>query len=197
MITHPSVDEGNARLNFPRRYLKHEGGNTPRLNRRRLAMKRVSLTLLLLFSVPTAVMPQRYGRPYNLAAIPQLLLQVSVQKKTHYFSVYELRKMPRSVVAETDPTTNQTHVYEGVALETVASLATPSWERQSIEIEYGAHQTLTISGKDLDTQTKSIVVDTIDGRPLSGYAPYDLVAKFRGKPALTIFNVRSIRVSAS
>lgn len=193
MEKHPNIG-GNMRLNFRGRYRKHVRASKPELNSRYLGVKRISLVLLLLLFVPTAAMPQRYGRPYGLAAIPQLLLQVSVQKKSHYFSVYDLRKMPRSVVTETDPTTNQTHVYEGVALETITTLSS---QGESIEIEYGSHQTMTISGNDLDTQTKCIVVDTIDGRPLPAYSPYDFVAKFRGKPVVIIVNIRSIRVGAS
>lgn len=197
METHQSIDEENTMLNSPRRSRKHGSASKPKLNRRHLEVKRLPPVLLLLLFIPIAAMPQKYGRPYSLPAIPELLLQVSVQKKTHYFSVYDLRKMPRSVVTATDPTTDQPHLYEGVALETVAPNATLGSEGASIEIEYGSHQTLTISASDLEPRTKSIVADTVDGKALSAYAPYDFVAKFRGKPALTIVGVRSIRVSAS
>lgn len=194
MKTHPTIAEGNMKLSFPGRYRKHVSSSMPELNSRYLGVKRIPLVLLLLLFVPTAAMPQRYGRPYGLATIPQLLLQVSVQKKSHYFSVYDLRKMPRSVVTETDPTTNQTHVYEGVALETITTLSS---QGESIEIEYGSHQTMTISGSDLDIQTKSIVVDSIDGKPLPAYSPYDFVVKLRGKPALTITGVHRVAVKTS
>lgn len=192
METHPNIAGGNMRLNFPGRYRKHVGASTAELNSRSLGMKRISLVLLLLLFIPTAAMPQRYGRPYSLAAIPQLLLQVSVQKKTHYFSVYDLRKMPRSVLTETDPTTNQTHVYEGVALDRLVPTTRLNSAAETVEIEYGSHQTVTISGNDLDTRNKSIVVDTIDGKALPGYSPYDFVAKFTGKPAQIMTGVHRV-----
>ena len=141
---------------------------------------------------------QRYGRPYSLVETsPRLLLQVSVQKKSYYFRDSDLRKMPRSVVTETDSTTKQTHVYEGVAFEQLVAITALNSGGETLEIEFGSHQTQTISGNDLETRTKLIVVDTVDGKPISGYVPYDFVAEFRGEPTLTIINVRSINVRAS
>lgn len=150
--------------------------------------------MLWLLCLPAAAWPQRYGRPYSLAAIPQLLLQINVQKKAHYFSVYDLRKMPRSVVTETDPTTKQTHVYEGVALDQLGSIGALGSGGGALKIEFGSHQTQTISGRDLETGTKLIVVDKVDGKPISPYAPYDFVAELRGKPALTLTDVQSITI---
>ena len=197
METHQSMDEENTTRNLPRLHRKQRSASTPELNRRHFGVKRSSSVLLLLLFIPAAAMPQKYGRPYSLPAIPELLLEVSVQKKTHYLSLYDLRKMPRSVVTATDPTTDQPHLYEGVALEKVVPIATLGSEGASIEIKYGSHQTLTISASDLEPRTESIVADTVDGKALSAYAPYDFVAKLRGKPALTIVGVRSIRVRGS
>ena len=105
--------------------------------------------------------------------------------------------MPRSVVTETNPTTSQTHVYEGVALDQLVVITTPNPGSETVEIEFGSHQTQTISGNDLEAREKLIVVDTVDGRPISRYAPYDVVAEFQGKPALTLIDVRSINVRAT
>ena len=79
-------------------------------------MCRQRLVLLVLLFTPTALVPQRYGRPYTLAENPRLLLQIKVQNKSRYFRASDLRKMHRSVVTLTDATANASHVYEGVAL---------------------------------------------------------------------------------
>ena len=194
MGTHPCIDEGSTRPGFPGRYFKHESGSTPRLNRRHPGVKRLSVVLLLLLFIPTGVIPQRYGKPYNFASMPQLLLEVSVQKETHYFSVYDLRKMPRSVVTETDPTTKQTHVYEGVSVNQLVPAAGFNSAGEIVEIEYGSRQIRTIPETALDTLTELIVVDMLDGKPLLRYVPYDFVAKLRGKPALTSTGVHHVAV---
>jgi hypothetical protein len=160
-------------------------------------MTRQYLALLLLLFTPAALMAQRYGRPYNLALSPQLLLEVRVQKLDRYFRVSDLKKMQRSSVTLTDPATNRSHVYEGVALEQLVpngGLASPD---QNIEIAFDSHKTLTISGIDLDPQTRLTVVDTVDGKPLSGHAPYYVVAKSRGKPQQTIIDVYCITIKSS
>jgi len=105
--------------------------------------------------------------------------------------------MPRTVVTGTDPTTNQTHVYEGVALEQLMAVTTLSSGGETVEIEVGSHKTQTIYRNDLESGTRLIVVDTVDGKPIPRYAPYDLVTEVSGKPTLTIINVRCIRIRAS
>jgi len=105
--------------------------------------------------------------------------------------------MQRSAVTITDPTTNTPHVYEGVALEQLVAGTGLASAIGSIEIEFGSHQTLMISGSDLDPQTKLIVIDTVDGKLLSGRAPYYVVEKCRGKPPQTITDVQCITVKSS
>jgi hypothetical protein len=153
--------------------------------------------LMLMVLTPASVFAQRYGRPYSLAEDPQLLLQIKVQNKSRYFRPADLRKMQASVVTESDPATKATHVYEGVALEQLVpagNLATPG---ERIEIGFGSHQSVSISQADLDTQVKPMVVYTVDGKQLSGHAPYDVVLKARGKPVETIANVACITVKQS
>jgi hypothetical protein len=162
--------------------------------RRGLRAKKASLILLALLLIPNPAMPQRYGRPYTPVGLPTLLLDVSVQRKTKNFSQYDLRKMPRSVVTETDPTTKQTHVYEGVALEQLVAIAPLNSTGETILIESGSHQTRTLSGNDLGAETNLIVVDTVDGKPLSLHAPYCFVATFRDRAPLMASDVRSIKI---
>lgn len=42
-----------------------------------------------------------------------------------------------------------------------------------------------------------MVIDTVDGRQLSGYAPYDIVVRLRGKPTENIAGVQRIAVAPS
>ena len=160
-------------------------------------MIRQCLAILLLLFTPTALMPQRGGRPYTLAETPQVLLEIRVQKQDRYFRVSDLRKMQRSAVTLTDPTTNTSHVYEGVALEQLVPNTALSLQGRSIEIAFGSHKTLTISGIELDPQTRLIVVDTVDGKQLSGFEPYYLVTRSRGKPPQTITHVHCITIKSS
>jgi hypothetical protein len=197
MKMHLSVDGGNARFNFPGEYPKHEGDGTAKLIGRDSGVN-LSLVLLLFRFIPTAAMPQRYGRPYSLAEpSPSVLLEVSVGKKNHYLRDSELRKMPRSIVTETDPATNQTHVYEGVALDRLVPTKGFNSAGEIVEIEYGFHQIQTISETTVDTRAELIVVDTLDGKPLSRNAPYYFVAKFQRKPSLTIMGVNRVSVKNS
>jgi len=160
-------------------------------------MYRQCLALSVLLVAPTAILPQRYGRPYTLAESGPLYLQIKVQDKSHYVSPYDLQKMPHSSVTLTDPATKATHVYQGVPLERLAPEVTAGSGTGTIQIEFGSHQTLTLSGTDLDPETKLIVIDTVDGKPLPGHVPYYLLEKPRGKPLQKIIEVRCITVKPS
>jgi hypothetical protein len=157
-------------------------------------MRRQCLVIVLLLCTPAMVLAQRYGRPYTLAESPQLLLEIRVEKSHRYFRVADLRKMPRVVVTETDPVTKQKHVYEGVALGQLLSNTALGGPGESIEIDFGKRQMLMLAGTDLDTQGKAIVADTVDGRALTGEAPYYLVVKVRNKAEQAIPNVQCITV---
>ena len=153
--------------------------------------------LLLVLLIPTAAFSQRYGRPYGLVNDPQLLLQISVESKSRYFRAADLRKMRPSVVTQSDLATKTTHIYEGVTLEQLVpaiALASPG---ERLKIEFGSHQISIISGMELDSQVKPMVVYLVDGKPIPGHAPYYLVIKFRGQPLETIVGVECIAVEAS
>jgi|SRR5580692_3188357 hypothetical protein len=160
-------------------------------------MSRGFCLLFLLLLAPAISAPQRYGRPYTLAENPQYFLQIQIQNQSRYFRLSDLRRMQRTPVTLTDPVTNTSHVYEGVALERLISAKAFALEGERIEIQYGSHQTITISGMDLDSQTKPMVIDTVDGKQLSGNAPYFVVIKLRGKPSKTIADVQCITIKSS
>ena len=157
-------------------------------------MKQLPVALLVLLT-PTASVPQRYGRPYNLAEKPQLLLQIKVQAKSQYFRVSTLRTMQRSVVTQIDSVTNVSHVYEGVSLEKLIPILASGG--QSIQIEFGSHRTVKLLLTEIDFQVEPIVVDKVDGKELSGYTPFCFVVKLRGKPVETIPDVECIAVKSS
>lgn len=196
MKTSPIIVERNMRFGLPGRCRKRDSPSPPKANRRYLRLTPLFLVLLLLLLISDSAMPQRHGRPYSASGVLSLQLEVSSQKETHYFSAYDLRKMPRSSLIATDTKTNESHLYEGVALERVAPTTTLGFQGSALEIQYDSHQTLTISGDDLDRQTQSIVADSVDGKPLPLDAPFSFVAELRGKPALPIVDVRSISVKS-
>jgi hypothetical protein len=153
--------------------------------------------LFLPLLIPTVSMAQRYGRPYSLAESPQILLLVKAEKNHHYFRPSDLRKMPRTAVTETDPATNTPHTYEGVALDQLLPGTVFSSPGEAIEIEFDSHRTLTLSTNDLDLQSKPIIADTVDGKPLTGDAPYCLVAKPRSKAVQKINEVQTITLKSA
>jgi hypothetical protein len=156
-----------------------------------------ALRLLLLLLLPTAAFSQRYGRPYNLVNDPPVLLQVKVESKSRYFRVADLHKMQSSALTQSDLVTKATHIYEGVTLEQLVSTSALASPGERLQIEFGSHQIRTISGMDLDFQVKPMIVYLVDGKPISGHAPFYLVIKCRGKPVETMVGVDCITVGAS
>lgn len=160
-------------------------------------MIRHCLAVLVLLAAPIPAMSQRYGRPYSLAENPQLILEIRIEKEHRYFSVSDLHKMQRSSVTLADPTTNTSHVYEGVALDQLVPNDVLTSPGESIEILFGREKTATVAGVALDPQTKMIIVDTVDGKPLTGAAPYYLLTKSPSKPQQAIAHVRCITLKSA
>jgi hypothetical protein len=167
-------------------------------------MIKCCFAVILSLSAAVSVSAQRYGRADAIQnymrggqSDPRLLLQIRIQGKRLYFRRSDLRKMARSAVILPDPTTGTTHTYEGVDFETLI----PSTAYQSgsdiIEISFDTHQTMTISRADLDPAERPIVVDTVDGKKLTGYVPYYFIARTRQNNAAPIKNVRRISVKSS
>jgi len=155
-------------------------------------MNKQCLGLLLFFLCPALLLAQRYGRPYSIAENPQVLLQVRIDKYHRYLRVSDLRKMSRTVVTQTDPATHFQHVYEGVALDQLVPAQVLASPKERIEIEFGSHHSATLSVSDLAADPKPMVVDTIDGKPVPGDAPYYFLAKVRQQPVQAIAAVDCI-----
>ncbi len=165
-------------------------------------MLRYCSTLIVLFFCALVASAQRHGRAdaiqnYMGPKSPQLLLQVKVQGKRLYFRPAELRKMQRSVATFTDAATGTTHTYEGVNFESLIPNMGSRSESENIEVSFGSHQTMTILGADLDPSSKPMVVDTVDGKQITGYVPYYFIAKTRRDSAVPIKNVKLLSVKAS
>jgi hypothetical protein len=152
---------------------------------------------LILFITPAITMAQRYGRPYSLAENPQVLLEVKAQKQHHYFRAADLREMPHSSVTLVDPATHTSHVYEGVTLDQLAPTSARSLQGERVDVAFGSHQTVTLSGTDLDAQSQLLVADTVDGKQLSGHIPYYLVARSPGKLPQTLPDVLCITIHST
>jgi|HubBroStandDraft_2_1064218.scaffolds.fasta_scaffold105434_1 hypothetical protein len=152
---------------------------------------------LILFITPAITMAQRYGRPYSLAENPQVLLEVKAQKQHHYFRAADLRKMPHSSVTLVDPATHTSHVYEGVTLDQLVPSTAHSLQGERVDVAFGSHQTVTLSGTDLDAQSQLLLADTVDGKQLSGHIPYYLVARSPGKLPQTLPDVLCITIHST
>ena len=158
-----------------------------------------ALILLLFASVGASA--QRHGRAdsiqnYTREALShtELLLQVRIQEKRLYFRGSDLRKMQRTVVTLPDPTTGTNHTYEGVNFDTLIPHTAPRSKDEIIEVSFGSQQTVTILSSDLDPNAKPMVVDTVDGKKLTGYVPYYFIAKTRAGKQDAIKNVKEIRI---
>jgi DMSO/TMAO reductase YedYZ molybdopterin-dependent catalytic subunit len=138
---------------------------------------------------------------------PSRLTVVGRDGKQAVFSVEQLRKMPRQVVAVTDPHTNVRHQYEGVPLSSLLSqVGTPSGEalkgdevRDYVEAAATDNYKAIFTLVELDSMfqdNKVIVADTMDGKPLpSDHGPLQLVVPQDRRHArwvrmLTTVNVR-------
>jgi hypothetical protein len=157
------------------------------------------LAFFLLF-VPLSLLAQRGGRPdglqnYERMLTPQLLLQVKVHGKRFYFRPSDLRKKQRSIVVLTDPATKTSHTYEGVVLDQLVQNV-GTLESENLKISFGSRQSVTILGRELDVETKPMIVDSVDGKRLTGYAPYYFVAKSRHKALQPTADVSCIAIKS-
>ncbi len=139
---------------------------------------------------PLELLAQRYGRPdsaqnYGRVQNPQLLLQVKIQKKRAYFRTSDLRKMPRVHLTASDPTTGLSHTYEGVRLEDLLPARVLDSQSAVMEVTFDSHHTTTIPSVALDVEVRPIIADTVDGKTLTGYAPYYFLARIRKETVCT------------
>jgi hypothetical protein len=165
------------------------------------AMIKHCLTFILLLVIPIGAAAQRHGRADAIQNYmrggpdhPELLLQVRIQGKRLYFRGSDLMKMLRTALTLPDPGTGTMHTYEGVNFETLIPNTASRSGSEIIEVSFGSHQTMTILSTDLDSSAKAMVVDTVDGKKLTGYVPYYFVVKTRQGNASPIKNVKLINV---
>jgi len=149
-------------------------------------MTKPCLAFILVLVIPIGASAQRHGRADAIQnyirggpAHSELLLQVRIQGKRVYFRGSDLRKMHRTEMVLPDPTTGTKHTYEGVNFETLIPGTSSRSGSEIIEVCFGSHQTVVILTADLDPSTEPMVVDTVDGKKLTGYVPYYFIAKTR------------------
>lgn len=161
------------------------------------------LAFILLLSVSMQTSAQRHGRADAIQNYtrggpphPELLLQIRFQGKRLYFRSSDLIKMQRTEVTLPDPATGAAHTYEGVNFETQILGRSSRSGSEIIEVCSGSRQTVTILTADLDPSTERMVVDTVDGKKLTGYVPYYFFAKTRQGGLAPIKNVKQITIKS-
>jgi len=165
-------------------------------------MMRHWLAILIFFSAATSVSAQRHGRAdaiqnYVGRRPPVLLLQIKVGKNRTYFRTADLKKVQRSVASVADPITGITHKYEGVDVEALIPNGVSDSKSGTIKVSFGSREHLAVAETDLDPGSKILVADTVDGKAINGYVPYDCLLKTRQDKTAILENVRLIDLESS
>jgi hypothetical protein len=105
--------------------------------------------------------------------------------------------MLRTALTLSDPATGTNHTYEGVNFEALSPNTASRSGLEIIEVSFGSHETVTILSADLDPATKPMVVDTVDGKKLTGYVPYYFIVKTRQDRPVPIKSVQLLSVKSS
>ena len=155
-------------------------------------------TLIMLILCSSPLFAQRGGRADAMQNYlgqnrnPRLLLQIKYEKKRLYYRLSDLQKKPRLTVALADPISGHSHVYEGVSLEQLVLPGVLSHDSGSLQVSAEHKRKVTILCSEVDFQTTPIVADTVDGKKLTGYVPYEFVVKARQGFSGSIQNVSLI-----
>ena len=148
----------------------------------------------LLAALASDATAQRMGNYRHGSTHPVLLLQLRVDNHRSYFRPTELLRMSRKVIQETDARKGVTHRYEGVELQNLAS-NNDVRKADSIQISLDNGKKQRLSKTELDSVTLLLVADTVDGKRLTGYAPYTLVLKTKTDSAQTFQGVHCIAIT--
>jgi hypothetical protein len=168
-------------------------------------MTRNLIVVALCLLNSSALFAQRHGRAdsiENFARQDQgahLLLQIVNKGSRLYVCTSDLRKMSRTVTMLKDAATGVSHKFEGVALEYLLSDAGVKSGSENIDVSYGHHQKTMIWDGASTANSQILVADTIDGKRLTGYAPYSLIIqnRFRTEVTRQLTNVELISVKMS
>ena len=139
------------------------------------------------------------GQALSYSAVPpfELVVKLDARQKPLRFTVARLERMTRSTVPVAGRGPKRTRMFEGVGLSwllfarhqttgggvqvTVESLGLEDGNPEtakdfrSLEVSFGFFHKVKIPASELDVGTKVLVVDTVDGRRLSGYVPFRLL----------------------
>jgi hypothetical protein len=105
--------------------------------------------------------------------------------------------MPRSVVTVTDSVTGLFHTCEGVNLERLLPNGGLNPGSGTIEVFPERQHKVTIECSDVDFQATPVVAYIVDGKKLTGYAPYCFVVRTREGSASALRAVHLITVKTS
>lgn len=108
---------------------------------------------------------------------PEFILDLGAKQEKLRFTVGRLEHMTRSTMTVKDRTTKRVRTFEGVDfLELILAKGS---ELEVLEVSYGFFRNKKIPGRELDGNSKVVVADTVDGKTLSGSAPFRLVIELR------------------
>lgn len=158
------------------------------------------LVLFLLLTVQASA--QRHGRPdsaqnymkYRKPLSAELGLKFETTHKWIYFHLSDLRKMERTTMRATDPTTGGTTTYQGVSLSELVPDGLADHKFEVFEDSWGFRDKRVLSEDGVNAESELIVADTIDGKRLAGNAPFCFVVKNKRGDMIVVKKLVHIRV---
>jgi len=158
------------------------------------------LAFLLLF--PMCVSAQRHGRPDAVQNYmksqrplnPQLALELEPAHRWIYFHLTDLRQMKRTTVSSTDPVTQVTTSYEGVSLSELVPNGFVNDRFEVFRESWGFRDKRVSRSDDLNTESVSIVADTINGKRLVGETPFCFAATAKRGDVIVVKKLAHIKI---
>jgi hypothetical protein len=163
--------------------------------------------------------PLREGLSNSIVTPPELVLDFGAHQEPMRFTVARLERMTRSSVTVTDHTTKRIRTFEGVdiswlvlakhlprggrdqvTVKTLRGEGDVSGEGSQLgvlEISFGFFHKKKIPGRDLDANSKVIILDTVDGKILPRYDHFCLVIEMGHGRRLLFTHVRRLSVRPS
>jgi len=162
---------------------------------------------------------QRIGLSDLRVTPPELVLDFGANQKPMRFTVARLGRMTRSTVALTDHRTMRIRTFQGVDISWLvlakrqprrdqAQIAAKtlrgdgpvsgrSLELGALEVSFGFFRKKVISGRELDADSKVIILDTVGGKIWRSYAPFCLVIEMGNGRRLLFRHVTRVAVRPS
>jgi hypothetical protein len=192
-----------------------------------LAISKSCLALSLLVcgavELPVAIHGKASPRGMDLCYLrvtpPELVLDLGANQKPIRFTVARLGCMTRATVALTDHCTMRTRIFEGVdiswlllgkrqqrrgqpqitakTLQDEGPASGKSLELGALEVSFGFIHKKVIPGKELDANSKFIILDTVGGKVWHRFAPFCFVIEMEDGRRLLFKHVTRVTVRPS